>query len=64
MAAHRIWSGLLVASTIALAATGEILVLTHTAGALGLILLAGSAAAGLAAWVALASPIRRADIRA
>ena len=64
VAGHRIWSGLLALATIALAATGETLVLTHTAGALGLILLACSAAAGIAAWVALGAPRGRAHIRA
>jgi len=38
-------------------------VLMHTAGAVGLILLACGAAAGIAAWVALGAPRTRRDIR-
>ena len=56
-------AGLLAALTIALAVGGEALVLTHTAGALGLILLSCGAAAGIAAWVALGAPRTRGDIR-
>ena len=61
---HRSTAAFLVLATIALAAVGEALVLTHTAGALGLILLACSVAAGIAAWVALGVPRTRSDIRA
>jgi hypothetical protein len=60
----RTWAGLLALATLTLAVVGEALVLTHTAGALGLILLACGAAAGVAAWVALGAPRTRADIRA
>jgi hypothetical protein len=66
---NRTLAGLLALSTFGLAGIGEALVLTHTAGALGLILLACGAAAGIAAWVALGAPrtrteIERSDIRA
>jgi hypothetical protein len=64
MSANRALAGFLALATVTLAATGEALVLTHTAGALGLILLACGAAAGIAAWVALGSPRTRAGIRA
>ena len=63
MSANRALAGLLALVTIALVVGGEALVLTHTAGALGLILLACGAAAGIAAWVALGAPRTRADIR-
>ena len=63
MTANRALSGLLALGTIVLAAGGELLVLTHTAGAVGLILLACGAAAGIAAWVALGAPRTRRDIR-
>jgi hypothetical protein len=64
VSANRALAGLLALATVALAAAGEALVLTHTAGALGLILLACGAAAGIAAWVAFGAPRTRADIRA
>ena len=63
MSANRALAGLLALVTIALVVAGEALVLTHTAGALGLILLACGAAAGIAAWVALGARRTRADIR-
>ena len=63
VSANRALAGLLALVTIALVVGGEALVLTHTAGALGLILLACGAAAGIAAWVALGAPRTRADIR-
>ena len=63
MSANRALAGLLALVTIVLMVAGEALVLTHTAGALGLILLACGAAAGIAAWVALGAPRTRADIR-
>ena len=62
VAANRALAGGLVLATILLATIGEILVLTHTAGAAGLLLLPCGAAAGVAAWVVLGSPRRRADI--
>jgi len=62
--ANRIVAGLLALATIALAAAGEVLVLTHTAGPSGLILLACAAPAGIVAWVALGAPRTRRDIRA
>jgi hypothetical protein len=64
VSANRILAGLLALATVVLAAAGEALVLTHTAGALGLILLVCGTAAGIAAWVALGAPCTRADIRA
>ena len=64
MASHRTLAGLLALSTVALAVAGEALVLTHTAGASGLILLAGGAAPGIAAWVALGAPRTRRDVQA
>ena len=59
---NRALAGLLALSTIALAVAGEALVLTHTLGALGLILLPAGAAAGVAGWVALGAPSTRAGI--
>ena len=64
MAPKRILAGLLVFATIVLAAGGEALVLTHVAGALGVIMLACGAAAGVAGWIALGAPRTRSDISA
>ena len=64
MAANRTLAGLLALGTLVLAPVGEGLVLTHTAGALGLILLVCGAALGVAGWVALGAPRRRRDISA
>jgi hypothetical protein len=64
MAANRTLAGLLALGTLVLAPVGEGLVLTHTAGALGLILLVCGAALGVAGWVALGAPRRRSDISA
>jgi hypothetical protein len=55
---------LLALVTIILAAGGEGLVLTHAAGALGLIMLACGAASGITAWIALGAPRTRKDISA
>jgi hypothetical protein len=63
VAANRALAGFLALGTIVLVVGGELLVLTHTAGAVGLILLACGAAAGIAAWVALGAPRTRRDIR-
>ena len=57
-------AGLLALSTIILAIGGEALVLTHVPGALGLIMLACGAPAGVAGWIALGAPKRRCDISA
>jgi hypothetical protein len=62
VAANRSAAGLLALSTIVLAVGGETLVLTHVAGAIGLIMLACGAAAGIAGWIALGAPRRRGDI--
>jgi len=62
MASHRYLAGLLALGCILLALLGEALVLTHTAGALGLILLPLGAAAGIGGWIALGTPRTRADI--
>ena len=62
MAANRLLAGLLALATIVLAAGGEALVLMHVAGALGLIMLACGAAAGVAGWIALGAPRTRRDI--
>ena len=62
MAANRTLAGLLALATIVLAAGGEALVLAHVAGALGLIMLACGAAAGVAGWIALGAPRTRRDI--
>jgi hypothetical protein len=62
VAANRFLAAVLAFATIALAAVGETLVLTHTGGAIGLLLLACGAATGVAAWVALGAPRSRADI--
>ena len=59
MAANRLLAGLLALATIVLAIGGETLVLMHVAGALGLIMLACGAAAGVAGWIALGAPRRR-----
>jgi hypothetical protein len=64
MAAHRLLAGLFALATIVLAIGGETLVLMHVAGALGLIMLACGAAAGVAGWIALGAPRRRRDISA
>jgi hypothetical protein len=64
MAANRLLAGLLALATMVLAIGGETLVLTHVAGALGLIMLACGAAAGVAGWIALGAPRRRRDISA
>ena len=64
MPANRALPAVLALATIAPAVAGEAIVLTHTAGALGLILLACSAAAGIAAWVAFGAPRTRTDHRA
>ena len=42
---------------------GEVLVLTHTGGAIGLLFLACGAAAGVVAWVTIGAPRTRADMR-
>src|SRR4029079_2163668 len=62
MTSHRVTAGLLALGCILLAILGEALVLTHTAGALGLILLPLGAAAGIGGWIALGMPRHRADI--
>ena len=62
VAANRTLAGLLAFSAIVLAAGGEALVLAHIAGALGLIMLACGAAAGVAGWIALGAPRTRRDI--
>jgi hypothetical protein len=62
MVANRTLAGLLALATIVLAATGEALVLAHVAGALGLIMLACGAAAGVVGWIALGAPRKRDDI--
>ena len=62
MSSHRYLAGLLALGCILSALAGEALVLTHTAGALGLILLPLGAAAGIGGWIALGMPRKRADI--
>ena len=62
MTSNRYAAGLLALGCLLLALAGEALVLTHTAGALGLILLPLGAAAGIAGWIALGMPRNRADI--
>ena len=64
MVAHRPLAGLLALATIVFAVGGEALVLPHIAGALGLIMLACGAAAGVAGWIALGAPRTRHDISA
>ena len=58
---NRLLAGALALATLLLAIVGETLVLTHRAGAAGLILLAFGAGAGVAAWAALGTPRTRAD---
>jgi hypothetical protein len=60
--ATRPLAGLLALATIALAASGVVLALAHTAGPLGLFLLALAPVAAVLAWLALGSPVRRSDI--
>jgi len=62
VAVNRTLAKLLALSAIILAAGGEALVLAHIAGALGLIMLACGAAAGVAGWIALGAPRSRRDI--
>jgi hypothetical protein len=62
MKSHRYAGALLALGCILLVAAGEGLVLTHTAGALGLILLPLGAAAGIGGWIALGTPRTRADV--
>ena len=62
MGSHRALAGVLAAGCITLAVVGEALVLAHVAGAIGLIMLACGAAAGIAGWVALGAPRTRRDI--
>jgi hypothetical protein len=62
MVANRTLAGLLALATIVLAVAGEALVLAHVAGALGLIMLACGAAAGVVGWIALGAPRKRDDI--
>ena len=64
MAANRLLAGVLALATIVLAIGGETLVLMHVAGALGLIMLACGAAAGVDGLIALGAPSRRRDISA
>ena len=64
MTPNRPLAGLLALATIVLAPGGEALVLLHVAGALGLILLACGAAAGVGGWIALGTPRTRRDISA
>ena len=59
MSAHHSVAGLLTLATVILAAGGEALVLAHVAGALGLIMLACGAAAGITAWIAFGAPRTR-----
>jgi hypothetical protein len=60
--AIRPLAGLLALLTLALAAAGVTLALVHAAGPLGLFLLAVAPVAAVLAWLALGSPVRRADI--
>jgi hypothetical protein len=60
--ATRPLAGLLALLTVALATAGVALALVHTAGPLGLVLLALAPVAAVLAWLALGSPVRRADI--
>jgi hypothetical protein len=60
--AVRPLAGLLALLTLALAAAGVTLALVHTAGPLGLFLLALAPVAAVLAWLALGSPVRRTDI--
>lgn len=61
---NRVLAGVLVLATVAMAIGGEVLVLTHTGGAIGLLFLACGAAAGVVAWVTIGAPRTRADMRA
>ena len=64
MARHRVLAGVLALATVALAAGGELMALTHTGGPLGLFLLAFAAPVGMTAWVVLGAPMTRSDLRA
>ena len=61
---NRAVAGFLAISTLALAASGESLAITHTGGALGLFILAFAAPVGMTAWVALGAPMTRSDLDA
>ena len=61
---NRSLAGVLALATIVLAVGGEVTVLTHTGGAMGLFLLAFAAPVGMIAWLALGAPMTRADLRA
>ena len=62
MLAIRPLAGPLALLTLALAAAGVTLAVVHAAGPLGLFLLAVAPVAAVLAWLALGSPVRRADI--
>ena len=55
---------MLALATVVLAAGGELMVLTHTGGPLGLFLLAFAAPVGMTAWVVIGAPMTRSDLRA
>lgn len=61
MPTSRRLAGALALATIVLAVVGEALVLAHAGGALGLVLLAAAAPAGVAGWILLGRPTRRCD---
>ena len=64
MARHRVLAGILAVTTVVLAVGGELMVLMHAGGPLGLFLLAFAAPVGMTAWVALGSPMTRSDLGA
>jgi hypothetical protein len=63
MVPNRPLAGLLALGSLLLAAAGEGLVLSHTAGAAGLVLLGYAPLAAAAAWLALGAPRTRRDLR-
>jgi hypothetical protein len=60
----RVVAGVLALATVVLAAAGEAIALSHTAGPLGLFMLAAAAPLGIIAWLALGAPMSRSDLRA
>lgn len=62
MRSRRPLAGALVLLTVLLAGAGELLVLRHIGGWLGLALLAAAVGSAVAAWLALGAPVTRQQI--
>lgn len=59
---NRLLAGALVLVTVLLAAAGELLVLSHVGGWIGLALLAAAVCTAVAAWLALGAPVTRSRV--